>query len=282
MLGDRCYDLDVKYWTPTIVIVLLVSILPGCAHLRRPTLEQRQVALTYVLPGIEGRSHYNVNIAKGLRRGGVQGAIEIYDWTTRAGLLGWFLHLADYRRNRIEAIRLARMIVRYHKTCPGSPVFLVAHSGGAGIALMAVERLPQNVSVEAVILLGGAVSPELDISKALARTGRGIWNFYSKHDLAFLVLGTSVFGTIDRKYGPSAGATGFEIPADLSDEAGDLYSSKLHQVPYNGEMAYDGHRGGHQGWAEPSFVARWVAPVIRNSEMPTGPTISADAPPADE
>ena len=250
------------------ILGLVAAILPGCSRVPRPTLEQKQVSMVYVLPGVEGKSRYNVRIAKGLIKGGVKGAVQIYDWTTGGGPFVWLVHLAHQRRNRIEAIRLARHIVKYQKTHPDRPVFLVAHSGGAGIALMAVERLPGHTPVEAVILLGGAVSPEWDLTKALARTRRGLWNFYSGRDIVFLVLGTSIFGTIDRKHGPSAGAVGFEVPGDLADEAAELYESRLHQVPYDRTMSPLGHNGGHGGWTSPAFVARWLAPIILNSAPP--------------
>ena len=48
-------------------------------HLRTP--ERLQHGLVLVLPGIEGESCINHNIAHGLADGGVSSAIEIFDWT---------------------------------------------------------------------------------------------------------------------------------------------------------------------------------------------------------
>jgi pimeloyl-ACP methyl ester carboxylesterase len=254
---------------PTSVGVLaLTAFLAGCVTLPTPTAEQEQRCIVYVLPGIEGKSHYNLNIAKGLLDGRVDGAVEVHDWTTGAGPLGWFIHLADKRRNRIEAIRLARRIVQYLRENRNRPVYIVAHSGGAGIALQAVEKLPIDSPVDAVVLLGAAVSPERNLSQALARTRRGIWNFHSRRDFIFLVLGTSLFGTIDRRHGPSAGAVGFTEPGDLSHEAAELYATKLHQIPYTPIMAADGNRGGHADWTHPKFVAKWIAPIIKGQRPP--------------
>jgi len=250
------------------LFLVLWPALGGCASVPGSTFEQKQKGLVLILPGIEGRSRFNVDIAGGLRLGGVEAAIAIHDWTTRAGSLGWYLHLADERRNRTEAIRLARRIVKYKKTFPDRPVFLIAHSGGAGIALMTLERLPHFAPAEAVVLLAGAVSPERNLNKALSRTRRGIWNFYSSRDVGFLVLGTSLFGTIDREHGPSAGAVGFETPKRLTERAAGRYQQKLHQIPYHAEMAKLGHLGGHGGWTSPKFVARWIAPILLDQPLP--------------
>jgi len=267
------YHRRMKIFAGGVALILVSQA--GCVSAPRPSLEQKQRAMVYVLPGIEGESRFNINIAKGLIRGGVDGAVTVHDWTTRAGSLGWFLHLADERRNRSEAIRLARRIIKYQETFPNRPVYLVAHSGGAGIALMALERLPHFASVDAVVLLAAAVSPDHNLAKALAHTRRGIWNFYSNRDVGFLMLGTSLFGTIDRAHGPSAGAVGFSAPVDTSDEADRLYVEKLHQIPYVREMADDGNLGGHGGWTNPGFVARWVAPIILDRPLPLVQNIEA-------
>lgn len=240
----------------------------GCAPRHRPTLEQHQIRHVYVLPGIEGRSSLNIAIANGLADGGVDGAITIHDWATWAGPFGWFVHLTNHRRNRVEAFRLARRIMKDQKTNPGCSIFLVAHSGGAGIALLAVEALSPAMPIDGVILLAAAVSPQRDLRSALDRTKRGIWNFYSHRDVAFLMLGTSLFGTMDRTFGPSAGAIGFKLPDDLSEAEADRYAGKLHPMPYDRAMAAHDNHGTHNGWAKPKFVAAWLAPIIKGDPMP--------------
>ncbi|MEE9296633.1 MAG: alpha/beta hydrolase [Phycisphaerae bacterium] len=216
----------------------------------------------FVLPGIEGRSFANRNIVRGLTDGGVDSAIRIYDWTTGTGPFGWFVHLADIRRNRIQAIRLARMIIRYQKKHPHRPVFLIGHSGGAGIVLMTLDLLRKSQPVDGVILLGAAVWPHRNLVRSLKRTRRGIWNFYTPRDFGFLGLGTSLLGTIDRKFGPGAGAIGFRVPQGLSEEALDLYSGKLIQVRYDASMWAEGNPGTHAGWTNRRFVAKRLAPIV--------------------
>ncbi len=256
----RCYDPAVK---PRLLITAMLAILPaGCPRVPKATLDQQDVAMVYVLPGIEGRSVYNANIAKGLVRGGFEGAVEIYDWTTRAGPFGWLLHLAYHKRNRIKAIELARRIAHYEHAHPNRPVFLIAHSGGADVALMAAENLPVDVAIDGIILLAGAVSRDHNLTAAMEHTQRGIWNYYSTRDVGFLMIGTTVFGTSDRRFRPSAGALGFKTPPDLSPRAAELYEHKLFQVPYSSDMSKTGHYGGHTGWARPKFVAKYLAPIV--------------------
>ena len=251
--------------SPALVPMVAVC---GCAPLPKPSVEQEQIRHVYVLPGIEGRSALNIAIANGLADGGVDGAITIHDWATWAGPLGWFVHLTNHRRNRVEAFRLARRIMKDQRTHPGCSIFLVAHSGGAGIALLAVEALSPAMPIDGVILLGGAVSPHRNLCSALERTKRGIWNFHSRRDVALLMLGTSLFGTMDRTFGPSAGAVGFKLPADLSEAEADYYAKKLHPMPYDRAMAEYGNHGTHNGWAKRKFVAAWLAPIIKGDPMP--------------
>lgn len=247
---------------------LIALTLTGCVTLPMPTVDQKKISMVYILPGIEGHSIANQNIAKGLRMGGVEGAVSIFDWTTWGGPLGWYIHLTDTRRNRDQAARLARRIMKHIEVYGDRAVSVVAHSGGAGIALLAVEMLPATYKVDSVILLAAAVSPERDLTRALSHTRRGIWNFYSPRDIGFLVVGTSLFGTIDRRFGPGAGAVGFKIPQDLSAPAAQLYATGLKQVPFTKSMVADGNTGHHNGWTRRRFVAKWLAPIVKNAQGP--------------
>ncbi|MBN2560058.1 MAG: hypothetical protein JXQ75_03915 [Phycisphaerae bacterium] len=242
------------------VCLLLVSA--GCSIRDLQTRERMERGLVVILPGIEGRSQLNVNLARGLDEGGVGMCIEIFDWgTTMPG--GMLVNLADYDRNLRLAERLKWRLLRYRRLCPGRPILLIGHSAGGGMALMATEALPRDVELTSVILLAPAVSPTYDLRRALRRTQYGIFNFYSEHDRGYLVLGTSLFGTVDRRYGPSAGAVGFERPK-LDDPEVDALYAKLHQVRWRPEMRADGHGGGHTGWTDRRFVRRHLAPLVND------------------
>ncbi|MFQ6048700.1 MAG: serine aminopeptidase domain-containing protein [Phycisphaerae bacterium] len=250
---------------PSVVGLVVASAsilwLCSCQAPNLATADRMARGLVLVLPGIEGPGPINVDIARGLDDGGVACGIEIFDWSTGspAGLL---IHLADLQRNMQQARRLARRIQRYQRTYPGRPVHLIGHSGGAGIVLLALEALPEELEVTSAILLAAAVSPTHDLRPALRRTRYGIYNFYSPGDVGFLRVGTGIFGTIDRAHSSSAGAVGFRVPADLPPAGRQLYACKLHQIAWSPRMRASGHAGGHLGWANRRFVRDYLAPMI--------------------
>jgi pimeloyl-ACP methyl ester carboxylesterase len=241
--------------------LIALPLLSGCtspAKIRSPERFDRGYVI--VLPGIEGASPLNTNIAKGLRDGGLPAAIEVYDWT--AGTVLFPVNLRALNRNRKEARRVAGKIVDYQNRYPNRPVHIIGHSGGGGIAVLALESLPAGRQVTSAILLAPAIAPDYDLREALSKTQYGIWNFWSPHDIGFLKAGTTIMGTIEGRHTTAAGAKGFVRPWGLVEEDRRLYESKLHQQRYTKKMSDYGHRGGHTGWANRRFVAHWLTPLI--------------------
>lgn len=260
------WRLRVRGWLLLAVFgVCLVGGL-GCQLPHRVQRTDRYLrGIVFVLPGIEGRSVWNRNIAVGLDEGGVASAIEVYDWTV--GVPGSLVYnLADLGRNRRQAERLARRIVEYRARYPGSPVHLVGHSGGGGIAVLALEALPPGRQIDMAILLAPALSADYDLTTALRRTRYGICNFYSTRDVGLLKVGTTVFGPIDRKPGAAAGAVGFRLPAGLDEAGRVLYAEKLRQVRWHKRLAGLGADGSHLGWASRRFAREYLAALIIRNE----------------
>lgn len=249
-------------------LVAMSIAVSGCAYFS-PAMTPERLDRGYVvmLPGIEGPSVFNSNAASGLVDGGVQSAVEVHDWSIGCSL-GMLVHLQNLPRNREQARRLAAKIVRYQDEHPGRPVYLIGHSGGAGIALLTLEALPPGRRIDGAILLAGAVSRDYDLRDALSKTTRGIWNFYSPGDWLLLAAGTSLFGTIDRVHAPSAGAYGFRVPADL-DAEGERQYAKLRQVPYEFGMMSSGNFGGHFGPATRAFARDYLTPLIDGDSCPS-------------
>ena len=243
-----------------IALIAMLSGAAGCSVRDLGTADRMARGLVIVLPGIEGRSAFNYDIARGLDEGGVKSGIEIYDWNTLVpgGLL---INLTDYERNVDQARKLVKRIRRYQNSHPGRSVHLIGHSGGAGLAILALENMPKGQTVTAAILLAGAVSPNHDLTRSLSHTRYGIFNYYSPADVGFLQIGTSIFGNIDRGHGPAAGALGFEVPSGMSAKAHEEYR-KLHQVKWSRRMANYGNPGTHLGWSDRSFVRKYLAPLI--------------------
>lgn len=258
---------------------LALLLAGGCAlPARLRAAERYEHGLIYVLPGIEGRSIFNRNIAIGLDEGGVRDAIEIFDWTYRIPGAN-VLNLIDIERNRAEASRIASRILAYRARYPGRPVHLIGHSAGAAMAVLALEALPAGRQIDSAILLAPALSPDYDLSVALRRARFGIVNFYSKLDFGLLVVGTTLVGTADREHGSSAGALGFSVPAQLSESDRRLYDDRLRQVAWDRETRQAGASGLHSGWTRPSFVSGYIAPIVLGFEARQLQFLAAASPP---
>jgi len=268
-----------------VVLFLSVPAVTGCTIPLRSTSELRQPArwikgYTIILPGIEGRSNLNESIAFGLNKGGVPGAIEIYDWTV-GGTFTWILNLRWSDHNRKQASRIATKIINYQDTYPGRPVCLIGHSGGGGVVVLTLEALPAERKIDHAILLAPALAPDHDLRKALSRTRSGIWNYYSKYDVGFLQAGTAIFGTVDGRHSRAAGAVGFVKPWGMDKAGHELYDRLLHQQEFTPQMAQAGHYGLHTTWARESFVSRWLAPIVKTSYTQTPEHASHNAGPAE-
>jgi pimeloyl-ACP methyl ester carboxylesterase len=217
--------------------------------------------LIVVLPGVEGAGPLNWSIVRGILDADQCAAVQLVDWTT--GFWPFFAyHLRAQQRNRQKAAMIANMISDYQATFPGRPVYLVGHSGGAALAVWVLEALPEQRTITAAILLGVALSPRYPLARALERTERGIWNFFSPLDLLFLALGTFLFGTFDGRHAISAGCCGFVPPDDMNLPDQALYLHRLHQHRYHPRLLGRFNAGGHFGWANRVFVAETVAPLL--------------------
>jgi pimeloyl-ACP methyl ester carboxylesterase len=229
----------------------------GCSVAELSTADRLARGLVIVLPGIEGRSAANVDIARGLDAGGVDCGVEIYDWNAPLPFLP-LVNLTFLERNRDQARALARRIDRYQRDYPGRDVFLIGHSGGAGVAIMTLEALPPGRKVTAAVLLGAAISPQYDLRAALRSVNNVIVNCYSRRDILLLEVGTGLFGTIDRRLGPAAGAVGF----DRSERRDDPDDPRLVQVSWSDEMGGATDWGGHFSWTGRRFVRFYLAPLV--------------------
>lgn len=282
---------DAKLYTCRFILLLgalslALTVVSGCQSMRPMNAEGRyRRGVVFILPGIEGRSAWNRNIARGLEEGGVTSAIEIYDWTS--GVPGNYVgNLTDIERNLREARLLAQRIVEYRREHPGGPVHLIGHSGGGGLAVLALEALPPGRQIDMAILLAPALSPAHNLATALRRTRLGLINLYSHRDVTLLKVGTSLFGPIDRDYGAAAGAVGFETPENLSEADRELYAKRLRQTPWGPGLKKFGADGSHLGWASRRFAREYLAPLIAENEAarpaPAGGRRDSTRSPTDE
>jgi hypothetical protein len=214
------------------------------------------------LPGIGGERSMDRRMTRGLKDGGWDGTIAIYDWTEHDPGLD---ALMNKQRNLREAAKVAGQIEERLKKDPNLEITLTSHSGGTGIAVWALERMPNGMKVQTLVLLASALSPEYDLSKALGHVRGKAYVFYSENDQVVLGAGTKLFGTIDGVKSESAGLVGFREPPD----ADKTQYEKLVQKPYDkGWIAFQ-NIGNHVGCMSEPFAQNVLAPMLIEDLTPT-------------
>jgi len=262
-------------------ILALLLFGPACAHegpASRPqtlypsaTQPFVKTTPTYLLhlPGIGGLMPIDKLLTQGLRDGRYFGQIDVYDWTNgNAGLLA----LTSYDHNRDQAKEVARMIAQTAAEDPKAKIMVTGHSAGAGIAIWALEDLPPDVKIDALVLLAPAISPGYDLTSALRHVTRA-YAFISEHD-PILGPGTRTFGTIDRVKSDSAGRVGFKMP----DSADPVQYRKLTSIPYDKSWMKYGNIGDHVGPMTRSFARCIIAPLLLTGEVPSTAAQPATSP----
>ena len=150
------------------------------------------------------------------------------------------------------------MLLAERRDHPGSRITVTAHSAGSGIIAWALEQLPDDVTIDSLILLAPALSPGYDLSRALTHVRERAFVFFSPHDSTVLGFGTRMFGTVDGPKVDASGRVGFTMPpgADANQYA------KLVQIPYRVAWARLDNIGDHIGTMERAFAREVLAPVV--------------------
>lgn len=223
-------------------------------------IEQLSQGYIVMLPGVESSAWQFGGTVKGLRAAGVEQAIDVVEWGDHS--TDSIANLTDLRRNRERAVAIAFRIAGYQASYPDAPITLVGYSGGGGMAMLVADALAEDVQLDRIILIGAAISPDHDLTKAVGHCRRGVVNFYSERDWFMLGWGTSLFGTIDRKKTPSAGRVGFKLAeGELRKEPG------LQQVAWDPKWDRLGHNGSHVGWLSRPWAQEILAPEIMVSDV---------------
>jgi pimeloyl-ACP methyl ester carboxylesterase len=223
-----------------------------------------QKGLVLVVGGVGGLDLCGFSMRRAVRAARLPYAVELVVWGH--GLGRWYSDLSDVAHVDRQAERVGGFIRRFRAEHPGRPVFVVGKSGGAGVAVKALERLEAN-SVERAVLLAPALSPRYDLARALVAVRRELVVFTSPLDVVILGAGTRLFGTIDRVRTFGAGLVGFAAPGpDEPDEERRRRYAKLRQVRWQPRMLGLGHLGGHFGTDQPWFLREHVVPLLRADE----------------
>jgi pimeloyl-ACP methyl ester carboxylesterase len=208
--------------------------------------------------GIGGHRLCDQWLIQGLQQGGYSGEVQFYDWTGDQpgieALQGRALH-------ETQARKIADTLLQYRRNHPATPIYLTSHSGGCGLAVWALELLPDDFQVETVFMFAPALSPDYDLTKALRHVKTRLYAFSSPYDAVVLGAGTQFFGTIDGLKVEAAGLKGFVQPPAADAEQ----YKKLIPQPYQKEWLLKyGNAGSHICALRPKFAREYIAPMLLN------------------
>jgi hypothetical protein len=253
---------------------LIVFSCAAAEPIPAPPLTPPPVPFHLHLPGISGNRWVDRDLTQGLADGDLGADIETYDWTTADPGLG---SLFAHRRNKSEAQKVAAMLADKYRADPRTRITVTTHSGGAAILAWALEDLPDDVSVDTVVMLAPALSPSYDLTAALRHVRHKAYALYSPYD-PVLGFGTSLLGTMDGVRTDAAGRVGFVRPPG-GDET---QYAKLVTIKYQVEWMKLGNAGDHIGWMSRPFAREIVAPLILTGVVPeiTRDALKVPPPPA--
>jgi pimeloyl-ACP methyl ester carboxylesterase len=160
-------------------------------------------------------------------------------------------NLRAHERNVATAARIAAEIADWRRTHPDAPFYLVGYSGGGGMATLVTSALPADVSIDRLVLVAPAISPDYPVAtEVLPHVREFVVNYASERDLQ-VGWGTRTFGTIDRKNTSSAGAIGFAT----EDE-------RLLQYLWSAADEPFGHAGNHLAYLNGRWQAAKLLPAL--------------------
>jgi hypothetical protein len=218
---------------------------------RADSPRRRCRGLALIVGGIEGPSPYNYAMGMGLLLGRYRGAVVRFDWNDGIPFLRSLVNLASRRHHEAQSRRLASAIADHLALHPGSPVCLLAQSGGCWIAARALEELPPTAAVDIAVFLAASVSPGRDLERAAGRCRRGLWSVGGPGDYFFLGLGTLLLGTSDRVFTPAAGLVGWRRPPP-----------GLVELSWRPAWVRFGYLGNHTTSSSAGFIRRIIAPLL--------------------
>ena len=254
-------------------LFVLVGFTGGCAMRSNAgisTLGDSDKGLVIILPGIQGNGSINEDIRQGLIGAGIQCAVEIRQWGFLIPGVKLLVNQVNVPGNRAAGKKIAEQIAAYQSRHPDRPVYIIGHSGGAGVGVFALEHLARMSDARPItgaVLLSASLSSDYDLTTALGQSREGIVNFYNDKDVALLGIGTTLLGNVDGGRSPSAGRTGCSPPGEAENPARRSAYARLYQVRITPDMIY--HRlDTHVATTSRPFIAAHVAEWIMDQSWP--------------
>jgi pimeloyl-ACP methyl ester carboxylesterase len=233
--------------------MLLISF--GCAAASGGS---ERFGKTYYLDGAGNWGWGTSGVTTGLKQAGYPGDVEVFTWTTSLVPL---IDQVNPLGAKLRAGSLANKIERYRQEYPHTRVNLIALSAGTGVAVWTVERLPDGVYVDNVVLLGASMSSEYDVTDALKHIRGKIYVYHSPHD-GFLAP-VKLIGTIDGKHSDAAGHVGLKAPPGMEH--------RVVNIAWSPEWLKYGWAGGHLETAKAEFVRNQIARHVMERTAETKP-----------
>ncbi len=201
-----------------------------------------------ILPGVGNTRFHLAGFVAAAQAQLPRFAVEVRTW----GKPFMTIHnLRAHERNVATAASIAAEIADWRRAYPDTPFYLVGYSGGGGMAALVTAALPADISVDRLVLVAPAISPDYPLATAvLPHVREFVANYASQRDLQ-VGWGTRTFGTIDRKNTASAGAVGFAA----ADE-------RLLQYHWSAADVTFGHAGNHLAYLNARWQAAKLLPAL--------------------
>jgi pimeloyl-ACP methyl ester carboxylesterase len=243
-------------WNPFIRLAIALSLVPGGALCGGCGSSVRSPLVIF----LDGAGHYTAggSVQSGLRAAGYKGAFETYLWSS---FLLWGADHFVAARSERKAHALADHITRARRAHPKGKIHVMGLSAGTALVVSALERLPEEIEVDTVVLFASSVSAERNLSPALRHVRGRLYATCSRGDVILAALPVNA----DGGSGPPAGRTGFRVPHGLTPAQRAAYA-KVVNIPWSpGYVAY-GWNGGHVPSTSSDFVRCVIAPRVLSSE----------------
>jgi hypothetical protein len=217
-------------------------------------------------PAVDGVCPGVVFVANG--GGDLRGATEGFKEAVKCCDLPWYVQtvcwsicpgpgladLVNSTRYKVSGQMLASTVIAWRANHPHDTICLAGHSAGAAVVLAAAECLPPG-SVDHIVLLEPSLSAYCDLTPALVCARCAVDLYYSPKDC--FLLSIWIFGNCDHCWTKIMGVSGSLLACH--DEA---LCSKLRQHPWEPEVKWTGHNGGHFGCLKPEHLRAYVLPLL--------------------
>ncbi len=226
--------------------LLMLALGTGCAEqIAKPTVFYCEGAGWYSSAG---------QVESGLRKAGFKGRFVNYSWSCFLGPSTDHLITA---RSGLVASGLADRIEKTRRHGPDMPIYAMGLSAGTAVVLNALEKLPEGIRVDHVVLYSSSASSTRNLTPVMERVGGRLYATTSPHDGILRAIVTNA----DGGGGPPAGKSGFAIPASRDHRVAQAYSRVIN-LPWRASYLQFGWDGGHTAATRSDFVQHVIAPRI--------------------